>query len=137
MATVKYTGTGILPPQKEGDVGYDLVTASYTWIGPGRSGMVWTDVCLEIPESMFALVLPRSSSNLNQQISIPAAVIDSGYRGKIGAVVQNLSDSFFIVEKGQRLAQLVFFPVVTPELASVSELAPSERGASGFGSSGK
>ena len=63
--------------------------------------------------------------------------IDSGYRGEIGVILANFGDADFIVKKGDKIAQLVIAPVTQPEVCEVSEIDETDRGAGGFGSTGR
>jgi dUTP pyrophosphatase len=65
-----------------------------------------------------------------------AGVLDSGYRGEIGVVLQNLSGEEFLVEKNMRIAQMLIQPVATARLLEVEDLEETDRGAGGFGSTG-
>ena len=107
---------------------------------PARAqGKVPTGIAIELPHpGMVALVFPRSGLAAKNGISLSNAVgvIDSDFRGEIICLVKNDSDSDFTVHPGDRIAQLGFFPVYHGILEIVPELASSERGAGGFGSTG-
>jgi len=89
---------------------------------------------------MVGLVFPRSGNAFKYGISLTNAVgvIDSDYTGEIQVLLQNLDTTEpFVVKKGDRVAQLLFMPVMQARLEIVDELEKTERGAGGFGSTGK
>lgn len=131
----------ILPSRAhQGDAGLDLYAAVSARIGPGERFAVGTGVAVEIPAGCAGLVLPRSGLARRHGISLVNApgLIDSGYRGEIEVLLLNTDPAeTFLIEVGDRIAQLVIaeIPAVEPTLSG--ELSPSERGESGFGSSGR
>ena len=128
-----------LPQQAyEGDAGLDLSACEAVTIEPGQRAVVPTGVAVEIPEGYAGFVQPRSGLASRHGIGIVNApgLIDSGYRGEIRVVLINTDlEHPFGVEPGMRIAQLVVAPVAAVRLVEVDELASSERGARGFGSS--
>ena len=96
-----------------------------------------TGLAVEIPDGYAGFVQPRSGLAARHGIGIvnSPGLIDSGYRGEIRVVLLNTGDEAFSVEPGMRIAQLVVAPVAAVRLVEVDELAASERGARGFGSS--
>lgn len=121
-----------------GDAGMDLRAAKTVLIGPGERALVPTGVRLGLPEGVVAFVHPRSGLALNRGITVLNApgTIDSNYRGEIGVILHNTSTDWFDVDKGDRVAQLVFQQVLTVEFEQVDTLSESVRGESGFGSTG-
>ena len=100
--------------------------------------MVPTGLAVEIPEGYAGFVQPRSGLAARHGIGVvnSPGLIDSGYRGEICVVLLNTDRTEpFTVERGARIAQLVVAPVAAVRLVEVDELATSERGARGFGSS--
>jgi len=128
-----------LPQQAyEGDAGLDLSACEAVTIGPGQRAVVPTGVAVEIPEGYAGFVQPRSGLAARHGIGIVNApgLIDAGYRGEIRVVLINTDlEHPFGVEPGMRIAQLVVAPVAAVRLVEVDELASSERGVRGFGSS--
>lgn len=129
----------VLPGQAyDGDAGFDLAACDEIRLGPGERAVVPTGIAVEIPDGYAGFVQPRSGLAARNGIAIvnSPGLIDSGYRGEIRVVLLNtdLRDSF-TVERGMRVAQLVIAPVASVRLIEVEELAMSERGALGFGSS--
>jgi dUTP pyrophosphatase len=122
-----------------GDAGLDLHALEDVALEPGERASVRTGIAVEIPEGEAGLVLPRSGLAARHGISLVNApgLIDSGYRGEIVVLLLNTDPSErFEMAAGDRIAQLVLLKVQTPEVVEVEELAVSERGAGGFGSSG-
>ncbi len=131
----------ILPSQAyDGDAGLDLAACDSVTLAPGARAVVATGIAVEIPKGYAGFVQPRSGLASQHGIGVvnSPGLIDSGYRGEIHVVLLNtdLTDSF-TVEPGMRIAQLVIAPVATVRLVEVDELATSERGARGFGSSAR
>jgi len=121
-----------------GDAGMDLRAAETVLIGPGERALIPTGIRLGLPEGVVALVHPRSGLALKHGITVLNApgTIDSNYRGEIGVILHNTSTDWFDVDKGDRVAQLVFQQVLTVEFEQVDTLSESVRGAAGFGSTG-
>jgi len=121
----------------EGDAGLDLTACETAVLEPGERAIVPTGVAVEIPEGYAGFVQPRSGLAARHGIGIvnSPGLIDSGYRGEIRVVLLNTGREPFSVEAGMRIAQLVIAPVASVRLVEVGELAASERGTQGFGSS--
>jgi dUTP diphosphatase len=122
----------------DGDAGFDLVACEHAVLGPGERAVVPTGIAVEIPEGYAGFVQPRSGLAARHGIGVvnSPGLIDAGYRGEIQVVLLNTDrEAPFSVEPGMRVAQLVFAPVASVRLLEVDELAASDRGARGFGSS--
>jgi dUTP pyrophosphatase len=128
-----------LPSQAyDGDAGLDLAAYEGVTLGPGERASVGTGIAVEIPEGYAGFVQPRSGLAARHGIGVvnSPGLIDSGYRGEIRVVLLNTDRTeTFTVEPGMRIAQLVVAPVASVRLVEVDELAASERGPRGFGSS--
>ena len=121
------------------DAGLDLHAAARVVIAPGARAVVGTGIALAIPEGFAGLVLPRSGLALRHGVTVlnTPGLVDSGYRGEVKVLLINHDPSAaVIVERGERIAQLVVQAVETVELVEVEELSASERSAGGFGSTG-
>jgi dUTP pyrophosphatase len=129
----------VLPEQAyDGDAGFDLAACDEVVLEPGERAIVATGLAVEIPEGYAGFVQPRSGLAARHGIGVvnSPGLIDSGYRGEIRVVLINTDRSdAFVVQPGMRVAQLVVAPVATVRLVEVEELAGSERGVRGFGSS--
>ena len=121
----------------EGDAGFDLSACDHLVLDPGERGIVDTGLAVEIPEGYAGFVQPRSGLAARHGIGIvnSPGLIDSGYRGEVRVVLLNTGDEAFAVEPGMRIAQLVIVPVPRVRVVEAEELAASDRGARGFGSS--
>ena len=108
-------------------------------IEPGETAWIPTGLSLEVPKGCAGLVYARSSLGAKRGLA-PAnkvGVIDSDYRGEIRVVLLNHSKQTQTVEHGERIAQFLITPVLTPAYIEVSKLSETDRGAGGFGSTGK
>ena len=122
-----------------GDAGLDLYALEDGVLAPGERAPIRTGVAVEIPEGQAGLVLPRSGLAAKHGIALVNApgLIDAGYRGEIRVLLLNTDGSApFVIAPGDRIAQLVLVRIETPDVVEVEELALSERGGGGFGSSG-
>lgn len=122
----------------EGDAGLDLRITHDVALEPGARATVGTGLSVEIPQGCVGLVFPRSglASKHGITLSNSVGVIDSGYRGEIGATLLNQSDETATLDAGTRVCQLIVMPFVPCELVPCEELTETERGAAGFGSTG-
>jgi dUTP pyrophosphatase len=123
-----------------GAAGMDLHAATLedVLIEPGHIVLVPTGLEVAIPDGFEGQVRPRSGLAVKHGISLPntPATIDSDYRGELMVAMINLGTSAVTVERGTRIAQLVFQRVAVVELETVDALPPSARGTGGFGSTG-
>jgi len=125
-----------------GSAGIDLracLDAGLT-LNPGDCELVPTGLAIHMGDTnMAAVILPRSGLGHKHGIVLGNLVglIDSDYQGQLFISVWNRGTSSFTIEPADRVAQLVFVPVLHPEFVVVDEFAASERGEGGFGSSGK
>lgn len=103
------------------------------------SNMIPTGVHIQLPEGWCAKIWPRSSMGLKTglRLSNSAGIIDTSYRGQLGVIYDNISDSDYIVHKGDRIAQMTIEPVFRFKPRQVDILSETERGEGGFGSTGK
>ena len=125
---------------RPGDAGLDLFSAEDVSLKPGERAAIATGVAVEIPAGHAGFVHARSGRALREGLALANApgLIDSGYRGEIKVIVVNLDPADVVhVRRGDKIAQLVIQPVVTAEPVEVDDLEPSERGAGGFGSTGR
>jgi len=129
----------ILPRQAyPGDAGFDLSACERVTLAPGERALVGTGLAVAIPEGYAGFVQPRSGLAARHGIAVvnSPGLVDSGYRGELRVVLLNTDTrESFTVEPGMRIAQLVVLPLPTVSLLEVDELADSERGVRGFGSS--
>ena len=119
-----------------GAAGYDLYTPSGVSMAPGERVVVPTGVHMEIPRGYFGKIEGRSSLALRHGIITAGGIIDSDYRGEIKVILINLGKEKFLIENGNRIAQMVVCPVTQVKMEEVDELSETSRGAGGFGSTG-
>ena len=108
-------------------------------IQPGETVFIPTGIALEVPQGCAGLIYARSSMGAKRGLA-PAnkvGVIDSDYRGQVMVALHNHSALPQSVEPQERIAQLLITPVYTPGFVETEELSDSQRGAGGFGSTGK
>ncbi|EDO46592.1 predicted protein [Nematostella vectensis] len=128
-----------LPPTRGSShaAGYDLYSAYDVSIPAQGKALVKTDIAVAIPDGCYGRVAPRSSLAWKHQIDVGAGVIDRDYRGNVGVVLFNLGSSAYEVKQGDRIAQLIVERIQTPSIVEVEDLDSTERGAGGYGSTGK
>ena len=118
--------------------GCDLINIGETIkLYPLDRAVINTGVHIQLPEGYEAQVRGRSGLNRDYGIVVPTGTIDADYRGEIRVVVYNLSREPYIIEEGERIAQLVICPVVQADWQQVEHLDKTDRGEGGFGSTGK
>ena len=105
---------------------------------PGQRALVPTGLAIALPAGYEAQVRPRSGLALKHGVTClnSPGTIDADYRGEIGVILVNLGEEPFIIERGMRIAQLVVAPVARVRWQEVQELDDTDRGKSGFGSTG-
>lgn len=109
-------------------------------IPPGERRLVHTGLVMILPPDAEAQVRPRSGLALKHGITVlnTPGTIDAGYRGEVGVILANFGTEPFAVEKGMKVAQIVVAPVVRAEIEETFDDGPAtERGAGGFGSTGR
>ena len=121
-----------------GAAGMDLRAAVCAEIAPGERAMIGTGVRLEIPEGYEGQVRPRSGMAAKHGVTLlnSPGTIDPDYRGEISVILINLGKENFTVQKGDRIAQIIFAPCEQAELTETDEIADSKRSSGGFGSTG-
>ena len=128
---------GILPTRAHPtDAGLDLYAPHDFKIGVRGYRRINTGVCVELPKNTVGFIKSKSGLMANSGI-LTDGTIDEGYTGEIGVGLVNLGDSPYTVRPGDRIAQLMVTPVVRPTVVPVSELDETDRGAGGFGSTGR
>ena len=120
----------------EHDAGLDLTTIETYTLLPGAGRIFKTGLAMAIEPGFVGLVWDRSSMG-KRGIKTLGGVIDSGYRGEIGVILWNLSHEPQEIKSGERIAQLLIQPIATPQTTEVTSLTGTDRGAGGFGSSGR
>ena len=108
-------------------------------IRPGKTAIIPTGIAVAIPKNYEIQIRPRSGLAAKNGISVlnTPGTIDSDYRGEIKIILINLSKKIFVVESGDRIAQIILCPIVKGKFKEVRILPKSLRGKGGFGSTGK
>ncbi|MFZ2072479.1 MAG: dUTP diphosphatase [Minisyncoccia bacterium] len=119
-----------------GDVGMDLYSIEEKTLEPGEHYIFFHGFALEFDEGYAAIVKDKSGIS-KSGLHTMGGVYDAGFRGEYNTHLVNLSDKSYTVEKGDKVSQLIIYPVVIAELEEVNELSDSSRGTGAFGSTGK
>lgn len=136
---------GNFEPQTSLSVGFDLRYISPDCnnlpitILPGKCLYIPTGIIIEPGEGLFGAIYPRSGFSTKKLTIMPNSigVIDPDYRGELIVPLMNLSQSDVIIADGERIAQLIFHPVVMPTIEKVDMVSDTERGVGGLGHTGK
>ena len=118
------------------DAGLDLRSPVEATILPGSSATIDTGVHAEIPKGFVGMLKSKSGLNVKHGIT-SEGVIDAGYTGSIVSKLYNHGDEQYTVHRGDKITQLVILPVLLPSIKTVDRLAYTDRGANGFGSTGR
>jgi dUTP pyrophosphatase len=120
----------------ESDSGADLYTNAEVRIPPSETRVLSLGICIALAPGYAAEIRPRSSMSA-RGLLVHLGTIDAGYRGPLGVIVTNLDWRSITVTPGDRVAQLVVVPVLRARFELVQDLAESDRGGRGFGSTGR
>jgi dUTP pyrophosphatase len=122
-----------------GSVGLDLRADVPVTLLPGQRALVPTGLAIAVPPGYEAQVRPRSGLALRNGVTClnSPGTIDNDYRGELCVILVNLGQEEAALSRGERIAQLIVAPVSRAELAEVPELPATERGAGGFGHTGR
>ena len=131
-----------LPKYKtDGSSGMDLMAflESPVNLKPQESELIPTGISIAIPEDTEVQIRPRSGLAAKSNISVlnTPGTIDSDYRGEIKVIIYNHGEKEFIINNGDRIAQMVLAPVIKMDLEETNDLPETIRGEGGFGSTGK
>lgn len=126
--------------QTEFSAGYDLSSAEDIIVKAGETAKIHTGISTEIEGDKKVVLLIYARSSLATKFGLAPAncvgVVDWDYRGEIIVALHNHSNKDYEIKCGDRIAQLVVTPILTPEVEEVTELSDTDRGAGGFGSTG-
>ena len=123
----------------DGSAGVDLRADAAVTLAPGERTLVPTGLAIAIPPGFEGQVRPRSGLALRDGLTClnSPGTIDSDYRGEVGVILANLGQKTVSLQRGERIAQLVFAPVARAELREGASLPPTVRGQGGFGHTGR
>ena len=139
---IKKLSNSVLIPkyETEGSSGMDIAAhiTDNIIINPGDKALVSTGFSMAIPRGYEIQIRPRSGLAAKKNITVlnTPGTIDADYRGEIKVILINLGKEKFVIENGDRIAQMVVCPVVQASLVEVKELSDTARGSGGFGSTG-
>lgn len=121
------------------DAGLDIYAAESQIIQNNETKVIRTDIAVNIPPGYEGTIRPRSGKTSKTALRVQIGTIDAGYIGPIGIICDcHIQEPFYHVQKGDKIAQLVINPVVTPEVQEVIDFSTTgDRGSNGFGSSDK
>lgn len=117
--------------------GFDLYAYASLTISPGERVVIPTGIAIALPEGYVGIIKPRSGMAVKHGIDVLAGVIDQDYRGEVKVALINHGDRDFFCIHGERIAQLVVTQYFAGGVEVVDDLDSTERGGSGFGSTGK
>ncbi|MGI6328676.1 MAG: dUTP diphosphatase [Dethiobacteria bacterium] len=121
--------------------GLDLLAAveKNVWIGPGEIKLIPTGIAMALPPGYEGQIRPRSGLALKYGLTLLNApgTIDADYRGEIQVILINLGREKYLIQRGERIAQLVVNELARVKIIVAEKLPPSQRGEGGFGHSGK
>ena len=115
---------------------YDLAAAEAAVVPAHGKCLVKTGLAMALPPGCYGRIAPRSGLAFKKFIDVGAGVIDADYRGEVGAVLFNFGNEDFVVNMGDRIAQLIFEKIKTPAIKEADDLEGTDRGAKGYGSTG-
>ncbi|MFA4975470.1 MAG: dUTP diphosphatase [Candidatus Paceibacterota bacterium] len=119
-----------------GDVGMDLYSMETVTIPPMGHARLWHGFALEFPEGYAAIIKDKSSIS-KAGLHTMGGVFDAGYRGEYNTHLVNFSTESYTIEEGDKISQLIIYPVIIAELEEVNQLSESARGEGMFGSTGR
>ena len=121
-----------------GDAGYDVFSNERAVLKPGERKLIGTGLKMAIPRGYEAQVRPKSGLAINYGLAVlnTPGTIDPNYRGELKVILINLGEKEIEIEKGQKIAQIIFNRVESPKIIEVNELDETERNENGFGSTG-
>lgn len=119
------------------DAGLDLYSSETLLIRGREWKAVSAGISISVPDGYYARIAPRSGLAYKYGIDVFAGVVDSGYRGEIKAILYNAGEKDYLINIGDKIAQLIIEKCYNWEPELVENLNDSERGENGFGSSGK
>lgn len=136
---LKLNNNAVLPKYAHvNDAGMDLFSTDNAIVMPGEIKLIHTGIAIELPDDVEAQIRPRSGLAFKNGITVlnSPGTIDAGYRGEIGIIIINHGKESFEINVGTKIAQMVITPIIHATIQEVVELEESDRGNSGFGSTG-
>jgi|688.fasta_scaffold85567_6 dUTP pyrophosphatase len=137
LKVMKIQGFVDFKDRANGNAGFDLYATEEGVIAPGEREAVPVGICTSFSPQYYMRVAPRSGLAVKSGVDVLAGVIDSSYRGEWKVVLHNTSKVHFHFDIGDRIAQAIPEKISTESFEFVETLSETERGAGGFGASGK
>lgn len=133
----KLTQDAIIPSRNsEGDAGLDLFSTENYTLKPLERKLFKTNIALAIPSGYYGRIADRSGNAYKKGLHVMGGVIDETYRGDVGVILFNTSDTEVSITKADRIAQIIIEQYFNFEIEEVEDLEETVRGDKGFGSSG-
>lgn len=134
---MKLSQEAILPTRAHADdAGMDMYCLEDVILGPQQGRAIRTGIAMAVPKGHVGLVADRSSL-AKRGVKCAGGIVDAGYRGEIHVILWNISNDEIRINKGERMAQILIIPILTPQPVEATTLDSTERGEKGFGSTGK
>jgi len=137
LKVMKQSGFINFKQRDSGNAGFDLYATEEGSIAPGQREAVPVGISTSFSPEYYMRVAPRSGLAIKSGVNVLAGVIDSSYRGEWKVVLHNTSQVYYYYEIGDRIAQAIPEKISTEEFEFVDSLLATERGAGGFGSTGR
>lgn len=134
--SLKYTAPYILEKKSEEAAGFDITADEDILILPLQSAIISTGLYVEIPKGYFGLITMRSGHGFKHGLMSHIGIIDSDYRGEVKVRVFNSGSEGYLIQKGERFAQLTLIPNEISTAVHATFLSETVRGLNGFGSTG-
>ena len=120
------------------DAGLDIYASEDTIVTHTHAVIIPTGIAINIPAGYEGTIRPRSGKSVKTNLRVVLGTIDAGFNGEIGVIADALDRSSYLVQRGEKIAQLVLTKVELPSLEIVDQFeSKTERGSKGFGSSDK
>lgn len=133
----KLDENAVIPTRgSESAAGMDLTSVIDTIVYPGTRAIIATGLSCMPPKNTYLRIAPRSGLAAKNGIDVLAGVVDSDYRGELKVILQNMGDEPFHITSGDRIAQAILECYVSADIEEVDTLDETDRGVSGFGSTG-
>ena len=137
LKVIKMNGFVNFKNREDGNAGFDLYATEEGSIAPNERMMVPVGICTSFSPEYYMRVAPRSGLAVKSGVDVLAGVIDSSYRGEWKVILHNTSKVHFHFEIGDRIAQAIPEKIASESFKFVDTLTETERGAGGFGSTGR
>jgi dUTP pyrophosphatase len=138
LNVVQHTDSAKVPNKAHsGDLGYDIFADEAVTLNPGERKLISTGISIKAGNGKYGFIIKDRSSMAVKGLFSHAGVIDAGYTGEIKVLLFNASSEFYVVGKGDKIAQLIPTKVVSFEIKEVKEHNNTQRGQGGFGSTGR